>query len=310
MSHERPQAGVTRALAKALAVAGRRRSAWRVRRRAAGRRGAATVTARTRRATIDPSERTVPAQPPGRDPGGGAARCWRAALSRSPSRPSTSCLQANTQLLGLGDRRSRWPAGRRRRSWPASWWCRRRPRVEERGPLLDEEAAEEVVEMVESGGEGISRRGLLTGAGGRGRARLLTAAATPLASLGPTLERRCTRRRGAAACGCVDDERPPYAGRRHPDRLLLHRAARARRPRAASAPGCSSSGCRAEFIHLPADRARLGARGDPRLLQDLPSRRVRDLAVPLSRLRADQPRARRSPARATTRRSCPARAAG
>lgn len=59
--------------------------------------------------------------------------------------------------------------------------------VEERGPLLDEEQTEEVVGIVENGGEGISRRVLLTGAGGVAGAALVTAAATPLASLGPTL---------------------------------------------------------------------------------------------------------------------------
>ena len=44
---------------------------------------------------------------------------------------------------------------------------------------------EEVVEMVEAGGEGISRRVLLAGASGLAGAGLVTAAATPLASLGP-----------------------------------------------------------------------------------------------------------------------------
>jgi ubiquinol-cytochrome c reductase iron-sulfur subunit len=57
--------------------------------------------------------------------------------------------------------------------------------VEERGELLDESAADEVVGIVEAGGEGISRRVLLTGAGGLAGAAALTAAATPLASLGP-----------------------------------------------------------------------------------------------------------------------------
>ncbi len=60
--------------------------------------------------------------------------------------------------------------------------------VEERGPLLVEEETEEVVSMIESGGEGISRRALLTGAGGVAGAAVLTAAATPLASLGPKLD--------------------------------------------------------------------------------------------------------------------------
>src|SRR5579875_1409159 len=57
--------------------------------------------------------------------------------------------------------------------------------VEDRGLLLDEEQTEEVVEMVEAGGEGISRRGLLVGCSGLAGAGLITAVATPLASLGP-----------------------------------------------------------------------------------------------------------------------------
>jgi ubiquinol-cytochrome c reductase iron-sulfur subunit len=60
--------------------------------------------------------------------------------------------------------------------------------VEPRTPLLEEERTEEVVEMIEAGGEGISRRVLLTGAGGLAGAALVTAAATPLASLGPKLD--------------------------------------------------------------------------------------------------------------------------
>jgi len=59
--------------------------------------------------------------------------------------------------------------------------------VEERDPLLDEEQTEEVVKMIEGGGDGISRRVLLAGAGGVAGAALVTAAAAPLASLGPTL---------------------------------------------------------------------------------------------------------------------------
>jgi len=57
--------------------------------------------------------------------------------------------------------------------------------VEPRDRLLDESAAAEVVEIVEAGGEGISRRGLLTGASGLAGAAVLGAAAAPLASLGP-----------------------------------------------------------------------------------------------------------------------------
>ncbi len=57
--------------------------------------------------------------------------------------------------------------------------------VEGRAQLLREDDAEEVVEIIESGGEGISRRGLLTATGGLAGAAVLGAAAAPLASLGP-----------------------------------------------------------------------------------------------------------------------------
>jgi len=57
--------------------------------------------------------------------------------------------------------------------------------VEERDELLDAAAAEEVVEMVEAGGEGISRRGLLTCATCVAGGAVVAAVATPVASLGP-----------------------------------------------------------------------------------------------------------------------------
>ena len=99
--------------------------------------------------------------------------------------------------------------------------------MEERGLLLEEEETEEVVEMVESGGEGISRRVLLTGAGGVAGAALVTAAATPLASLGPTLNgiHATQWQRGVRL---VDDAGRPYLAARHPGRHLLHGAARGR----------------------------------------------------------------------------------
>jgi ubiquinol-cytochrome c reductase iron-sulfur subunit len=58
---------------------------------------------------------------------------------------------------------------------------------EEREPLLEEGQPEEIVELIESGGEGVSRRGLLLGAGGIAGAAMTTAAVTTLASLGPRL---------------------------------------------------------------------------------------------------------------------------
>jgi ubiquinol-cytochrome c reductase iron-sulfur subunit len=60
--------------------------------------------------------------------------------------------------------------------------------VEERDALLKPEQAQEVVAMLESGGEGVSRRKLLFGAGGLAGAAFVTAAATPIASIGPALQ--------------------------------------------------------------------------------------------------------------------------
>jgi ubiquinol-cytochrome c reductase iron-sulfur subunit len=59
--------------------------------------------------------------------------------------------------------------------------------VEERDPLLEEDKVDEIVELVESGGQGISRRALLIGAGGLAGTGLVVAVVTPTASLGPTL---------------------------------------------------------------------------------------------------------------------------
>ena len=81
--------------------------------------------------------------------------------------------------------------------------------VEQRGALLVEEEAEEIVEMVEAGGQGISRRALLAGAGGVAGAALVTAAAAPVASLGPTLSHIHTTdwHRGVRL---LDDQGRPY----------------------------------------------------------------------------------------------------
>ncbi len=81
--------------------------------------------------------------------------------------------------------------------------------VEERGALLVEEETAEVVQMVEEGGEGISRRGLLVGAGGVAGAAAVAAAAAPIASLGPTLEgiHKTPWRRGVAL---VDEKGEPF----------------------------------------------------------------------------------------------------
>jgi ubiquinol-cytochrome c reductase iron-sulfur subunit len=81
--------------------------------------------------------------------------------------------------------------------------------VEQRDALLVEEQAEEVVELIEAGGEGISRRVLLAGAGGVAGAALVTAAVTPLASLGPTLN-DIHHTDWHAGVRLLDDEGRPY----------------------------------------------------------------------------------------------------
>jgi ubiquinol-cytochrome c reductase iron-sulfur subunit len=81
--------------------------------------------------------------------------------------------------------------------------------VEERDPLLEDEVVEEVVEQVESGAEGISRRGLLVGAGGVAGAGLVVALVTPVASVGPDLAgiHDTPWRRGVRM---VDEHQVPY----------------------------------------------------------------------------------------------------
>jgi ubiquinol-cytochrome c reductase iron-sulfur subunit len=81
--------------------------------------------------------------------------------------------------------------------------------VEERDALLEEVQAEEVVEMIESAGEGVSRRGLIAGAGAAAGAAFVAAAAAPLSSLGPRLHHihDTPWHRGV---GLVDDQGRPY----------------------------------------------------------------------------------------------------
>ena len=81
--------------------------------------------------------------------------------------------------------------------------------VEERDRLLKEDEVEQIVGMVEAGGEGISRRALLIGAGGLAGTGLIVAVITPAASLGPTLVaiHRTQWRKGVRM---VDDQGRPF----------------------------------------------------------------------------------------------------
>jgi hypothetical protein len=83
-------------------------------------------------------------------------------------------------------------------------------KVEQRDLLLDERQTEDVVQMVEAGGEGISRRALLTGASGAAGAGLVVALVTPLASAGPKLTGIHTAP-WHAGVRLVDDQGKPYS---------------------------------------------------------------------------------------------------
>ena len=104
--------------------------------------------------------------------------------------------------------------------------------VEDRGPLLVEEEADSLIEVIQSGGEGISRRALLAGAGGMAGAALVTAAATPIASLGPTLSgiHATPWQRGVRL---VDDQGHGRTRPMNSSRVAIHGATRGRRRRGA-----------------------------------------------------------------------------
>jgi ubiquinol-cytochrome c reductase iron-sulfur subunit len=124
--------------------------------------------------------------------------------------------------------------------------------VEERGPLLNEEQTEEVVGMIEAGGEGISRRTMLVGAGGVAGAALLTAAATPLASLGPTLH-SLHETPWARGVRLVDDNGRPYLASKIQTGSFYTALPEGKDPESFGA-GLLVVRLPAEFIHLPAAR--------------------------------------------------------
>jgi ubiquinol-cytochrome c reductase iron-sulfur subunit len=124
--------------------------------------------------------------------------------------------------------------------------------VEERDALLVEHETEEVVEMIEEGGEGISRRALLTGAGGLAGAGLVTAAAAPLASLGPTLG-PLHDTPWARGVRLVDDEARPYLASEIQEGTFYTALPEDKDPEAFGA-GLLVVRLPAEFIHLPAAR--------------------------------------------------------
>jgi ubiquinol-cytochrome c reductase iron-sulfur subunit len=190
-----PVAGRLLGLAVAL------RAAWRT------LRGVDHPSEAPERNDVDPTERTVPANR--RAETVVAALLLLAALLALTFVLFYIVLSYNTQLLGLAFggallmlAAATIVAGKLVVPQETS--------VEERDVLLDEPAAEELVEIVEAGGEGISRRSLLVGAGAVAGAAVVTATAAPLASLGPTARslHASPWRRGIRL---VDDQGTAYA---------------------------------------------------------------------------------------------------
>ena len=196
----------------------------------------------------------------------GGPRLWVALLlfargraGASVSSPSMCSTQFDTQLLGLamgGDAGAAGRRGDRRRQV-------RRPAADERRRSATRcstsDEAGELVELIESGGEGISRRGLLTGAGGAG-------------GRGARDRGRCTV--GITWAGPYRAARLAVATRDPPGRRADGQPYRADEieigsfytalpegeTRSRSAPGCWSSACRT-VIHLPRAASRGRRRG-------------------------------------------------
>lgn len=168
-------------LGRVLGVLVAARTAWRTLRRSDPRPAIPPAAPRGDR-DGDPSQRTIPANPRAESLVAAllvlAAGCGFAFIA------IYVVLQTNTQLLGLAMglalallAAAAIVAGR--------FVVPQETAVEERDQLLRESTEEDVVEIIQAGGEGVSRRGLLVASGGLAGAAVLGAAAAPLASLGP-----------------------------------------------------------------------------------------------------------------------------
>ena len=219
-----------------------------------------------------------PVHPNGRS--ASSRRCWRSRRSRASGSSPCSSLTRNTQLLGLclgvglallasaliACRTLAGAAGDEGRGPPDV----RGPRSR-RGRYPSRPRA---------GLDGITRRRLIGGAAGIAGAGLTAAVVIPVVALGPGSSSSCSDTPWRAGRALVDDEGNPIlaanvnegsfvtafpagCGQGQPRIARRRRAGRPRDPAAAAQSGL------------------LGAAGDPRLLEDLHARGVRDLAVPL-----------------------------
>ena len=158
--------------------------------------------------------------------------------------------------------------------------------VEQRDVLLDEEPTEEVV-----WDDRVGRRGDLPPGAADRRRRGWPAPAwsPPPPRRSPRSGPKLTASTNAVAARRAPGRRtgPALPGRRDPDRRVLHGAARARRSRAARRRAARRQAA-ARLIHLPPARRDWAPEGILAYSKICPHAGVRDLAVPLSDLRADE----------------------
>ena len=136
---------------------------------------------------------------------------------------------------------------------------------------FEEDKVEEIIEIVDAGGEGVSRRVLLAGAGGlagRGRGHRGGHAAG-LARSPPDLA--STPRPWQRGVRFVDEEGQPLPGRRDRDRSFYTALPEGERLGAARGAAAGRQVCPQRYPPAAAT-AGLGAPGNPGLLQDLPAR--------------------------------------
>jgi ubiquinol-cytochrome c reductase iron-sulfur subunit len=178
MSDDENDRPTGRRLAKAFGFLVAARTAWRT----ARRRELPTDPQPEPADVVDPSERTVPANR--RAETAVAVLLLLAAVFGFGFTAVYVVAETNTQLLGvaMGGALALLAAAA---IVAGKLVVPQETSVEPRDQLLDETQAQQLVEVVEAGGEGISRRVLLTGAGGLAGAAVITAAVAPLASLGP-----------------------------------------------------------------------------------------------------------------------------
>ena len=153
--------------------------------------------------------------------------------------------------------------------------------VEQRPMYGDREASAEVAEQLERGLDGITRRRLLGGAASIAGAGIAAAVVIPVVALGPGVEEQLSKTPWRAGRALVDEEGNPIMAADVNEGSFVTAF-----PEGAEKDNLGSPVVVVRVdpstLALPADAGVVGARRDPRVLEDLHPRGVRHLAVPLA----------------------------